>query len=112
MFNSYKITNDQKYIKTSIIILICLLNFILSACSCYLCNSELTIRNELLRNTPIGTDMEKIKAYLLDQGCYDKYYVEDRGFLKQEAGMSASVVGDKSIRAHLGEYRDGEYIFL
>jgi hypothetical protein len=67
--------------------------------------SEAHIRSKLLRDTPLGTDLTAVHQYIIRNGWKISYVREDGGFLDQRTAPSKSV-GEKSIRASLGDYQD------
>ncbi|MEN6385923.1 MAG: hypothetical protein ABFD79_12105 [Phycisphaerales bacterium] len=68
--------------------------------------SEENIKNRLLSKTPLGTQFSEVKKYIKKQGWeIDTFEDENRGFLDQRE-HELKVVGEKSIRASLGDYHD------
>jgi hypothetical protein len=61
------------------------------------------IREELLREKPIGTSMSEVERWLAKEKKLEFKKVKT-GFLKQDV-VPVVVVGAKSINAKLGEYR-------
>jgi hypothetical protein len=67
--------------------------------------SEAHIRRELLRETPLGTQLASVQQHIAHKGWSVLYVSEKSGFYDQRK-RPASVVGEKSIRASLGDYQD------
>ena len=66
--------------------------------------STAVIERRILRATPLGTSFQQVEAYVRHQEWHVDYASRTTGFLFQEAGQPSEVVGDQSIRAHLGYY--------
>jgi hypothetical protein len=69
-----------------------------------LLRSETSIRASLLRQTPLGSKTEDVRRFVKSGGWLDDRYGGSSGFLKQEAGVPATVVGVTLICGHLGQY--------
>ena len=67
------------------------------------------IHEQVLKQTPLGSDMEKVEKYCLQYAKPCSVRTES-GFLKQELGEPMVTVGKKSIRGELGEYRASLYL--
>jgi len=67
--------------------------------------SEEHIRNRLLQELPLGTQLAEVKKYIEKKGWEISYVAENSGFLDQR-NRPNTVVGEKSIRASLGDYQD------
>jgi hypothetical protein len=76
--------------------------FLISSCS--LLRSETSIRASLLKQTPIGSSLSDVRAFVAKRGWLDRSYVGTNGFLKQEVGSPIQVVGVSSICGQLGHY--------
>ena len=63
------------------------------------------IRGQLLRHTPLGTNMTDVRKFIESKGWKVDQYREDVGFLDQRTRPN-TVVGKKHIRAELGAYQD------
>jgi len=78
-----------------------------------LTHSESTIKNRLLKTTPLGTDMDTVIAELESNENYSIRFISyDHGYGIARHGPSDAAVhpgeeevGKKSIKVHLGEYR-------
>jgi hypothetical protein len=66
------------------------------------------IREQVLTQTPVGSDMKKVEEYCLRHTKPCSGSVES-GFLKQELGEPMIVLGKKSIRGEFGNYRASLY---
>lgn len=62
-----------------------------------------SIRNSLLMETPVGSDIQDVRVFLEERGWRDRGHLEDRGVLKTEGGLVT--IGSRSLRAELGAYQ-------
>src|SRR6266568_2806319 len=74
------------------------------ACSNSLLRPETDIRASLLKETPIGSSSAEVAKLLKQKGWIDRNYLGTSGFLKQEPGKQAQVIGATSLAGHLGQY--------
>jgi hypothetical protein len=65
---------------------------------------ESSIRASLLKQTPLGSTSQEVRALMERRGWLDRHYVGSTGFLKQDPGVPAVEVGVTSIRGELGHY--------
>ena len=68
------------------------------------------IRATLLRETPLGTSIEQVRAFVDSHYGPNRTHVESKGFLKQDGGESVAV-GVTSVEADLGQYYDIPFPF-
>jgi hypothetical protein len=66
---------------------------------------EASIEHSILRGTPLGSSFDDALHYIAGHDWKVGYADRERGFLRQDPGTPGVVVGDQSIRAHLGYYR-------
>ncbi|MBQ8514068.1 MAG: hypothetical protein IJ496_01550 [Ruminococcus sp.] len=72
---------------------------------------EKMLRQQLLRQTPVGTDIDEVIQYLESQDEWEIIYVNHTAGYHYfdgrpyEAGVGAEI-GEQSIRVYLGEYRN------
>ena len=68
----------------------------------------------LLRQTPPGTDARTVVRFLERRGWLDDTYSAPGGFVKDRPGTPYTIVGARSVRAVLGDYRgpDGLFVFV
>jgi hypothetical protein len=67
--------------------------------------SESSIRASLLKQTPLGSTLDEVRAFIERKGWLETNYIGSTGFHKQE-GKGDSIVGVTSIRGELGHYRE------
>lgn len=67
--------------------------------------SEESIRSKLLKELPIGTQLSTVHQYIIEKEWEVGSVNENTGFYDQRT-RPASVVGEKSIRASMGDYQD------
>jgi len=75
----------------------------------YLYRDAEAIRAHWLKETPLGTSIDDVEANLRSRGLSPQVS-KNAGFLKQEPGNTV-VVGQQSIRLHLGTYRSSPFAF-
>lgn len=89
-------------------ILFCFVAIVIVMLSNPLIRSEEALRKKILKDTPVGTQMDDILKYI-ERRNWEKIWVSDEhGFVKQDE-LSDPVIGVKSIRAGIGEHR---FIFV
>ena len=71
--------------------------------------SEDTIRSKLLEELPLGTQLSTVHQYIIKKEWEISYVSEDSGFYDQRT-RPASVVGEKAIRASIGDYQDLPFV--
>ncbi len=101
-FGTYNMKKKWKITLIIAALAVILVAFILSN---PLRRSEETIRSRLLQDMPLGSHLEDVRGYVQSKGWEISYVNENRGFLDQRIKPNA-VVGEKSIRASLGDYID------
>lgn len=65
---------------------------------------ESSIRASLLKETPLGSTSQEVRALVEKRGWLDRNYIGSSGFLRQVAGAPAVEVGVTSLRGELGHY--------
>lgn len=65
---------------------------------------ESSIRASLLKETPLGSTSQEVRAVVEKRGWLDHGYAGSTGFLKQNPGVPAVEVGVTSLRGELGHY--------
>ena len=67
--------------------------------------SESSIRASLLKQTPLGSSLSDVRAFVAKKRWLDQSYTgTNYGFYKQEPGEPAHTIGVSSICGHLGHY--------
>ena len=66
--------------------------------------SESSIRAYLLRQTPLGSSIQEVRAFLERRGWLDRSYSGDTGYYFQPVGQPARTVGVSSLTGDLGQY--------
>ena len=66
--------------------------------------SEVTIRTSLLRETPLGSSAVDVRAVVARHGWLNHSYRGQTGYMLQQSGKPAEVVGVSSICGDLGHY--------
>jgi len=65
-----------------------------------------TIKANILKLTPIGMDMEDVIKVVEKKRSWRIHIDYEYGFSKQESGTRRKIIGEKSISAFIGEYRN------
>lgn len=80
------------------------LTIVLMVVSNPLRRSESHIRSQLLVSAPLGTSLENVEQYILEEEWEINWVSKESGFNHQRFSPSR-VIGSKSIRANLGDYQ-------
>ena len=98
-------------IYTLIALLVIIVVAVLVSLSNPLRKSQEEIRGNMLKLTPVGMSMEDVLKVIESNKKWETMYVShEHGIPQGELGKAGTPIGEKSIRAHIGEYT-GKWYF-
>lgn len=100
----------KSYIKLIIMLLVIVIPVIVITIS--LLNSEKIIRSKLLKEIPLGTQMNDVINHINAKKKWKiKWVSNENGFSKKEDNVR-KIIGKKAIRTEISEYRDPKFCFV